>query len=144
MGFVGMSGAGGNAMGANAMQHLNQFMLQNLQSLIAANPNFLTGGIPNKLLSQMWSEPAKAMSYVSVKHNSILKALKNIKSLPTTCSKCNRKRKTNMTTRKWVWLKHMQIIGRPSVSLWFRRRLSTDNDDNRFSETRKKASRSGG
>lgn len=45
MGFVGMSGAGGNAMGANAMQHLNQFMLQNLQSLIAANPNFLTGGM---------------------------------------------------------------------------------------------------
>ncbi|KAG4065553.1 hypothetical protein HA402_013323 [Bradysia odoriphaga] len=61
MGF--MSGAGGNAMGANAMQHLNQFMLQNLQSLLAANPNFLTGGIPNKLLSQMWSEPAKVMSY---------------------------------------------------------------------------------
>lgn len=67
MGFVGMSGAGGNQMGANAMQHLNQFMLQNLQSLIAANPNFLTGGIPNKLLSQMWSEPAKVMSYVSVR-----------------------------------------------------------------------------
>lgn len=66
MGFVGMSGAGGNQMGANAMQHLNQFMLQNLQSLIAANPNFLTGGIPNKLLSQMWSEPAKTMSYVSL------------------------------------------------------------------------------
>lgn len=63
MGF--MSGAGGNAMGANAMQHLNQFMLQNLQSLLAANPNFLTGGIPNKLLSQMWTEPAKVMSYVS-------------------------------------------------------------------------------
>lgn len=66
MGFVGMSGAGGNQMGANAMQHLNQFMLQNLQSLIAANPNFLTGGIPNKLLSQMWSEPAKTMYNVSV------------------------------------------------------------------------------
>lgn len=66
MGF--MSGATGNPMGANAMQHLNQFMLQNLQSLIAANPNFLTGGIPNKLLSQMWSEPAKAMSYVSVEY----------------------------------------------------------------------------
>lgn len=46
----------GNATssGSNAMQHINHFMLRNLQAMINANPSFLTGGIPNKLLSQMW------------------------------------------------------------------------------------------
>lgn len=55
MGYGGMSGmgsVGGGAavpMGGNSIQNLNQLMIQ----LIAANPSFLTGGIPNKLLSQM-------------------------------------------------------------------------------------------
>lgn len=102
MGF-GMSGAAGNPMGANAMQHLNQFMLQNLQSLIAANPNFLTGGIPNKLLSQMWSEPAKAMAYVSVNLKRFLRSFflyqENLFRL---FSKCHHKKKKNMTMRKWA------------------------------------------
>ena len=74
MGFGGMSGGSGSSMpgmrgvgnNSNAMQNLNQFMLQNLQTLIAANPNFLTGGIPNKLLSQMWMEPAKVMQSFNV------------------------------------------------------------------------------
>lgn len=65
MGFGGMAGVGG-PMASNAMHNLNQFMLQNLQTLIAANPNFLTGGIPNKLLSQMWMEPAKMMQPYNV------------------------------------------------------------------------------
>uniref|UniRef100_A0A336KAW3 CSON006682 protein n=1 Tax=Culicoides sonorensis TaxID=179676 RepID=A0A336KAW3_CULSO len=34
--------------------HFNQLMLQNLQAMLIANPSYLTGGIPNKLLSQMW------------------------------------------------------------------------------------------
>lgn len=68
---VEMAGMGFNSMSnspasANAMQHLNQFMLQNLQQLIAANPNFLTAGIPNKLLSQMWVEPGKVMQSLNV------------------------------------------------------------------------------
>lgn len=69
MGFGGLTGGGAGS--TNAMQHLNQFMLQNLQTLLAANPNFLTGGIPNKLLTQMWMEPSKVMNpyNVSVKQN---------------------------------------------------------------------------
>lgn len=63
MGFGGLSGMAG---GTNAMQHLNQFMMQNLQTLLAANPNFLTGGIPNKLLTQMWMEPSKVMQPYNV------------------------------------------------------------------------------
>lgn len=72
MGFGSLTGAVGGGLGgqaagsANAMHHLNQFMLQNLQTLIAANPNFLTGGIPNKLLSQMWIEPTKVMQSFNV------------------------------------------------------------------------------
>lgn len=64
MGFGQM--AGQTNANANAMQNLSQFMLQNLQQLIAANPNFLTGGIPNKLLSQMWVEPTKVMQSLNV------------------------------------------------------------------------------
>lgn len=60
----GMGGSVGgttaNAVGGNPMQNLNQFMLQNLMNLIAANPSFLTAGIPNKLLTQ-WMEPQKPM-----------------------------------------------------------------------------------
>ncbi|XP_055677272.1 protein strawberry notch isoform X2 [Lutzomyia longipalpis] len=64
-GFGGMGGGSSgtkNASGQNPMSNLNQFMLQNLSNLIAANPSFLTGGIPNQLLSQMWfAEQAKQM-----------------------------------------------------------------------------------
>jgi hypothetical protein len=59
-GSLGMAAAAGGT--PNPMQHLNQFMLQNLQAMLTANPGFLTGGIPNKLLNQMWmNEPAKVM-----------------------------------------------------------------------------------
>lgn len=65
IGFGGMS-SNINQSAANPMQNLNQFMLQNLQTLIAANPAFLTGGIPTKLLSQMWMEPTKIMQNFDV------------------------------------------------------------------------------
>lgn len=54
-----VGGTTGNS-GGNPMQNLNQFMFQNLVNLIAANPSFLTAGIPNKLLTQ-WMEPQKPM-----------------------------------------------------------------------------------
>lgn len=63
---MGLGQMAGQTANANAMQHLSQFMLQNLQSLITANPNFLTGGIPTKLLSQMWVEPNKMMQSMNV------------------------------------------------------------------------------
>jgi hypothetical protein len=62
MGLGGFGALGMAAGNPNPMQHLNQFMLQSLQAMITANPSFLTGGIPNKLLNQMWmNEPAKVM-----------------------------------------------------------------------------------
>ncbi|XP_059611939.1 protein strawberry notch isoform X2 [Phlebotomus argentipes] len=68
-GFGNMGGTssttGGGMSGSNPMSNLNQFMLQNLSNLIAANPSFLTGGIPNKLLSQMWlPDTTKQMNQV--------------------------------------------------------------------------------
>lgn len=58
-------GLGGNSAGG--MQNMNQMMYQNLQALIAANPAFLTGGIPTKLLSQMWVDPSKMMQTFAVR-----------------------------------------------------------------------------
>ncbi|XP_050090507.1 protein strawberry notch isoform X2 [Anopheles aquasalis] len=38
----------------------SQLMLQNLQAMLAANPHYLTSGIPTKLISQMWmADPSK-------------------------------------------------------------------------------------
>lgn len=59
-------GGGGGATMGGGMNNLNQFMLQNLQALIAANPEFLTGGIPTKLLSQMWMEPSRVLQSFAV------------------------------------------------------------------------------
>lgn len=68
MGFGGIGGTGGISgmagMGSNIQNY--QFLLQNLQALIAANPSYLTGGIPTKLLSQMWMEPGKLMQNYAV------------------------------------------------------------------------------
>lgn len=50
--LVEMALGGGSSKGT--IPHFNQIMLQNLQSMLMANPSYLTGGIPNKLLSQMW------------------------------------------------------------------------------------------
>lgn len=38
---------------AQGISNVNQFMLQNLQTLISSNPEFLTGGIPTQLLAQL-------------------------------------------------------------------------------------------
>lgn len=65
LGIGSMAGGGGGAT-AGGMNNLNQFMLQNLQALIAANPEFLTGGIPTKLLSQMWMEPSRVLQSFAV------------------------------------------------------------------------------
>lgn len=43
-------------MAQDPMARINQYVLQNIQALLAANPSFLTSGIPNKLLSQMWMQ----------------------------------------------------------------------------------------
>lgn len=51
--LVEMALGGGSSGGT--VPHFNQAMLQNLQSMLMANPSYLTGGIPNKLLSQMWT-----------------------------------------------------------------------------------------
>lgn len=45
----------GHTPNANS-PNINQFVLQKLQTLIAANPAFLTGGIPTQLLSQMMQQ----------------------------------------------------------------------------------------
>lgn len=50
---VEMALGGGSSRGT--VPNFNQIMLQNLQSMLLANPSYLTGGIPNKLLSQMWT-----------------------------------------------------------------------------------------
>lgn len=68
MAFGGIGGSGGGSgmagMGSNIQNY--QFLLQNLQALIAANPSYLTGGIPTKLLSQMWVEPTKTLQNYGV------------------------------------------------------------------------------
>lgn len=63
MNMLNMSAANG-MMGQSELQQLKTFMIQNLHALIAANPNYLTGGIPNKLLPQLYNmnETAKVMS----------------------------------------------------------------------------------
>lgn len=76
MGYGGLSGAssipgvgGMGAMGTQGSVQNYQFVLQNLQALIAANPSFLTGGIPTKLISQLM-ESAK---YLQNSYNVSLK-----------------------------------------------------------------------
>lgn len=58
------AGLGVSAALAQSFPNLNQLMLQNLQTLITSNPDFLTGGIPTHLLSQIMKfsveQPSKA------------------------------------------------------------------------------------
>lgn len=55
----------GNAnAGSGPMKNINPFLLQNLQALIAANPAYLTGGIPTQLLSQLMDQSKSAPNYV--------------------------------------------------------------------------------
>lgn len=56
-GFGGLGGFGGPMGGGNVVQTY-QSMIQNIQKLIAVNPDFLKNGIPNNLL-QMCMEQTK-------------------------------------------------------------------------------------
>ena len=58
MGFGSMS----NTAPVNTNSMMNQIMLQNLQTLLAAHPSFVTGGIPTKLLSALYMEPTQFLS----------------------------------------------------------------------------------
>lgn len=71
LGIGSMAGGGATGGTGGGINNLNQFMLQNLQALIAANPEFLTGGIPTKLLSQMWMEPSRVLQSFAVSSNLI-------------------------------------------------------------------------
>ncbi|XP_052870851.1 protein strawberry notch [Anopheles cruzii] len=67
MEMTGLGGFGANTAstitaGSKDMGSLmaSQLMLQNLQAMLAANPHYLTSGIPTKLISQMWmADPTK-------------------------------------------------------------------------------------
>lgn len=41
---------------------MSQYMLQNIQALVAANPSLLTSGIPNKLLTQIMMQAPKQVN----------------------------------------------------------------------------------
>ena len=45
--------------GLSAQSKVNSMVLQKIQALVAANPQFLTSGIPNQLLSQLLMQPIK-------------------------------------------------------------------------------------
>lgn len=48
-----------NNSGLSAQSKINAMVLQKIQALVAANPQFLTSGIPNQLLSQLLMQPMK-------------------------------------------------------------------------------------
>lgn len=54
-------------MAQDPMARINQYVLQNIQALLAANPSFLTSGIPNKLLSQMWMQAPMKVIYKKIR-----------------------------------------------------------------------------
>lgn len=57
-------GGGSSMNNANHMTS-NQIMLEQLKALVAANPHYLTSGIPTNLLSQIWmSDTAKVQQPV--------------------------------------------------------------------------------
>lgn len=59
--------------GLSAQSKINNLVLQKIQALVAANPQFLTSGIPNQILSQLLMQPMKVVS-------SNLKTFKNNRS----------------------------------------------------------------
>ncbi|KAL5282206.1 sno family protein [Megaselia abdita] len=46
--------------------NISQYMMQNIQALVAANPSFLTSGIPNKLLTQILMQAPKQINQTSL------------------------------------------------------------------------------
>ncbi|KAI9590456.1 hypothetical protein GQX74_008623 [Glossina fuscipes] len=53
------AGGGGGGVGLTPQSKINAMVLQKIQALVAANPEFLTSGIPNQLLSQLLMQPMK-------------------------------------------------------------------------------------
>uniref|UniRef100_A0A1A9VB05 Helicase C-terminal domain-containing protein n=1 Tax=Glossina austeni TaxID=7395 RepID=A0A1A9VB05_GLOAU len=51
--------AAGGGAGLTPQSKINAMVLQKIQALVAANPQFLTSGIPNQLLSQLLMQPMK-------------------------------------------------------------------------------------
>lgn len=45
--------------GLSSQSKMNNMVLQKIQALVAANPQFLTSGIPNQLLQQLLMQPMK-------------------------------------------------------------------------------------
>lgn len=64
---MGLGGTLNSAISSGGMPNQNQMLMQSIQALIAANPAFLTGGIPTKLLSQIWTEPHKVIQAYTVR-----------------------------------------------------------------------------
>ncbi|XP_046811975.1 protein strawberry notch [Lucilia cuprina] len=50
--------------GLSTQSKINAMVLQKIQALVAANPQFLTSGIPNQLLSQLLMQPMKVSSMI--------------------------------------------------------------------------------
>ncbi|XP_067635991.1 protein strawberry notch [Eurosta solidaginis] len=48
-----------SAAAATPLPKTNALIMQKIQSLVAANPSFLTSGIPNQLLAQLFMQPMK-------------------------------------------------------------------------------------
>lgn len=69
-GMAGMAGVAGNP--ANPLQNLNDYMYQNLMNLLKANPQFLAGGIPTKIFSQIMEPPKMPLYNVGVNRFEII------------------------------------------------------------------------
>lgn len=75
-GSVGMAaslGFGGSSSMNNANQMTsNQIMLEQLKALVAANPHYLTSGIPTNLLSQIWMADTAKVQQQPVYNNNLI------------------------------------------------------------------------
>lgn len=65
---LGYENLPGSSMGGpnfiNPIDCYNKLMLKNIQDMLNANPSYLTSGIPNKLLSQMWAAEQNKVNYI--------------------------------------------------------------------------------
>lgn len=57
------SSTAGAGSGLSAQSKINSLILQKIQALVAANPQFLRSGIPNQLLSQLLMQPMKVRDF---------------------------------------------------------------------------------
>lgn len=91
--LVGMAASLGFS-GSSSMSNVNhmtsnQIMLEQLKALVAANPHYLTSGIPTNLLSQIWmADAAKVQQQPVFSHvcgifQFIIVSLLSLVELPT-------------------------------------------------------------